>query len=152
MSLWGLLLLGMSGYWPLDEPGPQSRGQGGGRVRGQGGSKSKAFRAKVSSSGPQGPATPQLQPQPMSIPPQPHLQSHIHTHTCSTHAHMHRGLQGPRTHTLDPRNVSGLVPSGQIHSSRNAKGMGPLCTTDWLPRRHLSNHYTRPLVLTDLSR
>ena len=52
-------------------------------------SKSKASGPKGGSSGPRSPATPQLQPLPMSTHPRPHLQPHIHTHIHFTHTHTH---------------------------------------------------------------
>ena len=115
-------------------------------------SKSKASGPKGGSSGPRSPATPQLQPLPMSTHPRPHLQPHIHTHIHFTHTHTHReGCEGPGPTPWTSGMSLEWYPVGGSMAVWLPRGWVLCIATDWPPRRHLSNRCTRPLVLTDLS-
>ena len=87
-------------------------------------------------------------PCPRGHPPQAHLQPHTHSHPCPHPLHTHtQGCRGPGP---TPWTLECLwIGTQRVRLPRE----WVLCVaTDWLPRRHLSNRCTRPLVPTDLSR
>lgn len=112
-----------------------------------GGSKSKAFGAKGGSSGSWGLAT-QFHPLPTST-PHGHTCGHIFT-PISTHTHT-QSCEGSGPTTSIPGMSLDWYPVGGSTAAGLPRGWVLCVVTDWLLRRRLSNRYTHPLVLTDLS-
>lgn len=91
-----------------------------------GAQKSKGFGTQKGQFRPPRPSSPSTPSQFHEHTPKVSPHSHTHTQTHShIHSHTHTGLQEPQTHTLDPWNVSRLVPRGRGRGRPGCRGGGP---------------------------